>query len=235
MMRVVGFVKVSLVDWDGYVSAVVFLPGCNFRCPFCHNRDLVLHPGNLPDIDQGWMIDYLRENSDFLDGVVITGGEPTIHHELPQLISKIKQLGLKVKLDTNGSNPHMLMDLLDSGLIDAVAMDLKGPLDDRYDALSGVKTPLEDIKKSIFLLMEGAVEHEFRTTVVPHLIKEDEIEAMAAFIGEARKYALQQFRPGTTLDERLSRIDPYPPARIRSMAELAKRYVRRVVIRGDVG
>ncbi|HUV23876.1 MAG TPA: anaerobic ribonucleoside-triphosphate reductase activating protein [Methanomassiliicoccales archaeon] len=234
MMRIVGFVNTSLVDWDGRVSSVIFLPGCNFRCPFCHNRELVLSPGSVPEVDHDSMMLYLEENSDFLDGVVITGGEPTIHSDLPDLITDLSSIGLRVKLDTNGSNPSMLLDLIDSGLVESVAMDIKGPLDERYDDICGVKAPLENIKRSISILMDSEIEHEFRTTIVPHLIKEGEVESIAAFIGGARKYALQQFRPGVTLDDRLSKIDPYPTERIRNMAELAKQYVRRVVIRGEI-
>jgi len=233
-MRIVGFVNTSLVDWDGRVSSVIFLPGCNFRCPFCHNRELVLSPGSVPEVDHDSMMLYLEENSDFLDGVVITGGEPTIHSDLPDLITDLSSIGLRVKLDTNGSNPSMLLDLIDSGLVESVAMDIKGPLDERYDDICGVKAPLENIKRSISILMDSEIEHEFRTTIVPHLIKEGEVESIAAFIGGARKYALQQFRPGVTLDDRLSKIDPYPTERIRNMAELAKQYVRRVVIRGEI-
>lgn len=233
-MRIVGFINTSLVDWDGRVSSVIFLPGCNFRCPFCHNRELVLSPGSVPEVDHDSMMLYLEENSDFLDGVVITGGEPTIHSDLPDLITDLSSLGLRVKLDTNGSNPSMLLDLIDSGLVESVAMDIKGPLDERYDEICGVKAPLENIKRSISILMDSEIEHEFRTTIVPHLIKEGEVESIAAFIGGARKYALQQFRPGVTLDDRLSKIDPYPTERIHNMAELAKQYVRRVVIRGEI-
>jgi len=233
-MKVAGFLKSSLLDWDGRVTAVIFLPGCNFRCPFCHNADLVLHPGEVPEVDQDAMMDYLDENSDFLDGVVITGGEPTLHPDLPDLISKIRSLGLQVKLDTNGTNPDMLEDLIDAGMIEGVAMDVKAPLDERYDDLSGVETPIEKIKRSISIIMESNIDQEFRTTVVPHMIKEEELEAMAAFIGGARKYALQQFRNGNTLDERLASIEPYPEERMRSMAELAKQYVRKVILRGDL-
>jgi pyruvate formate lyase activating enzyme len=233
-MRIAGFLKSSLLDWDGRVTAVIFLPGCNFRCPFCHNSELVLTPGDMPEVDQEAMMEYLEENSDFLDGVVITGGEPTIHSDLPDLISRLRSLGLMIKLDSNGTNPGMLEDLINAGMIDSVAMDVKGPLDQRYDDFSGVETPLDSIKRSISIIMESGIDYEFRTTVVPHMINEEELEAMAAFIGGARKYALQQFRPDNTLDERLSKIDPYPTERMRSMADLAKQYVQKVVIRGDL-
>jgi len=233
-MRIVGFTRTSLLDWDGCVTSVLYLPGCNFRCPFCHNRDLVLHPGDLPGLEWEDIEGYLMENSDFLDGVVITGGEPTIHPDLPDLVGKLKGLELGVKLDTNGTNPDMLQDLIDSALVDFVAMDLKAPLDSRYSDLCGTDAPLEDLKRSISILMDSDIDYEFRTTVVPVLLKDEDIEAIAAFVGGARKLALQQFRPGITLDERLSRLDPYPLDRIREMAETAKHYVRRVVIRGGI-
>jgi pyruvate formate lyase activating enzyme len=233
-MRIVGLIKTSLLDWDGKVTSVIYLAGCNFRCPFCHNADLVLRPAEMPEVDMDALEEYLQEQADFLDGVVVTGGEPTLNEDLPQLIKWLRDKGLKVKLDTNGTNPDMLEDLLDAGMLDYVAMDIKAPLDESYNDLSGVDAPLEQLKRSISIIMDSGVDYEFRTTVVPILLKEEDIERIAAFIGGARRYALQQFRPGVTLDEKFSVLDPYPAARIRDMAERAGRYVRNVVIRGDV-
>ncbi|MFW5914362.1 MAG: anaerobic ribonucleoside-triphosphate reductase activating protein [Thermoplasmatota archaeon] len=233
-MRVVGFTKTSLLDWDGRVASVVYLPGCNFRCPFCHNRDLVLSPGDLPEVPMGDVEGYLKEHSDFLDGVVITGGEPTLHGDLAELCKRFRSLGLGVKLDTNGTNPDMLQDLIDAGLLDCVSMDLKAPLDSRYDLCSGVEAPLEEIKRSISLLMDSDIDYEFRTTLVPTLHGREEVEEIAAFIGGARKYALQQFRPDVTLEERFSALDPFPGEQMRELAEVAKSYVRKVVIRADM-
>jgi len=233
-MRIIGFIKTSLLDWDGRVAATIFLPGCNFRCPFCHNREAVLRPETFDEVPLSEVEAFVRENADFLDGVVVTGGEPTIHPDLPDLLRRLKALGTKVKLDTNGSNPAMLRDLIDAGLVDYVAMDLKAPLDERYDDLAGIPAPLADIKRSIEVLEASGIEHEYRTTVVPHLLTAADVEAIAAFIGGARKYALQQFRPGSTLDPNLEKATPHPPARVRAMAEAAKRYVRTVVVRGDV-
>ena len=130
MPRIAGFNRTSLLDWDGCVTAVIYLPSCNFRCPFCHNRELVLTPEVYEDVPLEFVEDYISENREFLDGIVITGGEPTIHRDLPELVKRIKALGMKVKLDTNGTNPEMLKDLIDAGLIDYVAMDLKAPLDE---------------------------------------------------------------------------------------------------------
>jgi len=231
-MRIVGFLKTSLLDWDGKVSAVIYLEGCNFRCPFCHNRDIVL-PGRIEEVPFDRIKEYLVENADFLDGVVISGGEPTLNPDLLSLIKEIRSLGLEVKLDTNGTNPDMLDDLLGAGMLDYVAMDVKAPLDERYSHLSGVDGDPELIRRSIGLIMSSGVDYEFRTTVVPVLIKEDDVEEIARAVKGARKYVLQQFRPNVTLDAKLEALDPYPASRIRAMAETVRPYVRKVIIRGD--
>jgi len=233
-MRIIGLLKTSLLDWDGHVVATVYLPGCNFRCHFCHNKEVVMEPENLKEVPLAELMEFLREHVDFLDGVVITGGEPTLHPDLPDLIKEIKKTGLKVKLDTNGTNPEMLKDLLDSGIIDYVAMDIKAPLDDRYADVAGVEVSLEKIKRSISLIMESGIDYEFRTTVVPILLTPGDIEAIAAYIGGARKFALQQFKPRNTLDPNFSVVRPYSKGLVLGMAETAKQYVRKVTIRGDV-
>lgn len=233
-MKIIGFIKTSLLDWDGHVVASIYLPGCNFRCPFCHNPDVVLHPETFDEIPLKEIEESVRDHADFLDGVVVTGGEPTIHKDLPDLIRSLKSLGVKVKLDTNGSNPDMLKDLIEAGLIDYVAMDLKAPLNEKYDELTGISTPLGDIKRSIDILESSGIDHEFRTTLVPILLTVPDVEAMAAYIGGTKKYALQQFRPGRTLDPNLEKVSPLSSAKVRTMAERAKLYVRKVVIRGDL-
>jgi len=234
LMKIVGFAKTSLLDWDGCVAATVYLAGCNFRCPFCHNRDLVLNPETLDEIPLTKIQEYLEPNKEFLDGVVITGGEPTTHAELPDLVKKLRESEMGIKLDTNGSNPEMIADLLDAGLLDYIAMDLKGPVNSKYSDLIGVSAPLDKIKRSISLIMDSSIDYEFRTTVVPVLLMERDIEAMAAHIGGARKYALQQFRPKNTIDTSLAVINPYPTERLRGMAEIARQYVRKVVVRGEI-
>ena len=233
-MKIAGFLKTSLLDWDGHVVANIYLSGCNFRCPFCHNGELVLDQQDLSEVPLADIIEYLRENSEFLDGVVITGGEPTLHPDLPDLIRELRKTGLKIKLDTNGSNPEMLKDLIESNLVDYIAMDIKAPLNSKYEDLIGCAAPLEKIKESISLTMRSGIDYEFRTTVVPILLTADDIELIAAFIGGSRKYALQQFRPGRCLDPNLNIIRPYGKGSMLGMAENAKLYVRKTVIRGDV-
>ncbi len=233
-MRITGFVKNSLIDWDGYVCSVAFLPGCNFRCPFCQNPELALNKDTLSEVPLPRIREYLEEHSDFLDGVVITGGEPTIHEDLPDLIREFKDMGLMVKLDTNGSRPALVEDLIGADLLDFVSMDIKAPLDSRYNEASGTEVDLDKVKQSISSLMEDPVDYEFRTTVVPVLLDKGDIEDIAAYIGGARRYILQQFRPKVTLDDNYSVLDPYSESELREMAEIAKEYVRKVLIRGEM-
>ena len=234
MPRIAGFNRTSLLDWDGCVTAVIYLPSCNFRCPFCHNRELVLTPEVYEDVPLEFVEDYISENREFLDGIVITGGEPTIHRDLPELVKRIKALGMKVKLDTNGTNPEMLKDLIDAGLIDYVAMDLKAPLDEGYDDLAGAKVDLNKVKRSIEIIMGSGIDYEFRTTMVPILLKPEDYERMAAYIGTARKMALQHFSPRNTIDPNLSVVKPLEDGKVRAIAERCKPYVRKLVIRGGM-
>lgn len=234
MVKICGFAKTSLLDWDGYVTAVIYLPSCNFRCPFCHNKALVLTPEVYDEVPFDFIEEYVRDNLEFLDAIVITGGEPTIHKDLPQLIRKVRALGVKVKLDTNGTNPDMLQDLIKAGLIDYVAMDIKAPLNQEYDELAGTKVQLDQIKRSIEIIMSSGLDYEFRTTMVPILLKDADYERIAAYIGTAKKYALQHFVPKNTLDPNLSVIAPLSEEKVKAIAEICKPYVRKVVIRGGI-
>ena len=231
-LKIVGFSKTSLLDWDGHVVATVYLQGCNWRCLYCHNPELVPLEPTYDELEFEQIAEYIRDNSDFLDGVAISGGEPTIHPDLPILIAKIRDLGMKVKLDTNGSNPEMLEDLLGSGMLDYVAMDIKAPLNEKYREITKVNVDLEAVKRSISLLMTSGVGHEFRTTVIPFLLEEKDIESIAAFIGGAQKYALHQFKNEKTLEKKMELVSPYPEEKLRAMADISKRYVRKVVVRG---
>ena len=229
-MQIKGLVKTSIVDYPGKIATVVFVGGCNFRCPYCHNADLVLRPDSLPDIEVGEVLRLLAERRGFVDGVVITGGEPTLQADL-DFFREVKALGLAVKLDTNGYHPHSLQRLLQEGLLDYVAMDAKGPLE-KYPLVAGRRIDTKRIENSIQLVLSSEIEHEFRTTVVPGMVVVEDVDAVAQSIAGARQYVLQQFRPSLTLAPQFTMMDPYPAAVLEEMADAARRWVANVSIRG---
>ncbi|MDD4903375.1 MAG: anaerobic ribonucleoside-triphosphate reductase activating protein [Candidatus Bipolaricaulis sp.] len=189
-----AFSPMSLSDDPGRVSALVFVVGCNLRCPFCHNQELVL-PELAPQgtaLAADAVLAKLRERTGFLDGVVVSGGEPTLQPDLGSFLGAVREAGLRIKLDTNGSRPEVLATLLRRGLIDYVAMDVKAPRS-RYAEYAGVAVDLEAIEASIRAIREDAADYEFRTTVAPGL-GEDDIVAIADWIRGARRYVLQPFR-----------------------------------------
>lgn len=194
----------------------MFLAGCNFRCPWCYSKELVLaeHAKNLAQISEPELFAFLEEKRDYLEGIVLCGGEPTVNPELPALIKKIKKMGFSVKLDTNGSNPQMLEDLIKDGLLDYVAMDIKLPKE-RYAKVFASRMPLENIEKSIDILKSSAIDYEFRTTVVPGVHSKEDLVNMAKWIsyghhGRKPKYFLQNFRAERTIDPAFENIKPYP-------------------------
>lgn len=205
-----GFIETSFVDWPGNISAVVFLPHCNFRCAYCHNADLVLHPDALENIPFDQVVERLRKLKGWVDGVCVSGGEPTIHWFLPHLMRSFKEQGFLTKLDTNGSNPAMLAALLREGLVDYIAMDIKGPLvDDAYCKITGVRGVTEAVKKSIHIIRTGTVPYEFRFTVIPRYHQPADIYQVAEDLGGAKKLTLQNFKPDHTLDPLLKTASPY--------------------------
>ena len=226
-----GFVGVSLIEFPGYISSVVFLGGCNLRCPFCQNRDLVLKPNELEDIDFAELVEALGMRKRLIDGVAITGGEPLIFGELERMIERFRELGLAVKIDTNGMHPDRLKSLIDSKLVDYVAMDFKTSLD-RYDEACGKKVDISRFERSVDLLLEGKVDYEFRTTCVPGLVTEREVELIAERIAGARLYALHQFRNEYLLDPEWEKLTPYRPEKLREFAKIAAGHVEKVITRG---
>jgi len=192
-MKIAQLLPTTLIDYPNKVAALVYTSGCNFRCPFCHNSELVL-PERIEKmrlIPENDVLYFLRERGNFLDALSITGGEPTLHDDLPRFIKRVKQIGLLVKLDTNGSRPEVLEELLHNHLLDYVAMDVKGPAV-RYSELAGVRVDLAAIRRSIKLIMEYAPDYEFRTTVAPTITPED-IEDTVELIQGAKRYFLQAF------------------------------------------
>lgn len=217
-----GFQKLTLLDFPGMVACTLFTKGCNFRCPFCHNASLV-NVTNLPEYTEEEVLAFLKKRQGILEGVCITGGEPLLHPSLPDFIRKVKALGYKVKLDTNGSFPERLKALTDENLLDYVAMDIKNSFE-KYPLTAGCdKLDLSLIEKSIDLIMEGSIPYEFRTTVANELHTEEDILAIANRIKGADKYFLQNFKDsGDILQEGLS---PVPAVILEEMAEKAQNIV----------
>ena len=228
-MDIQGLQKLTLLDYPGRVACTVFLGGCNLRCPFCHNGDLVLNPG--PGLlDDGELLSFLTKRKGLLDGVCITGGEPLLRPDLPRLLEHIKALGYPVKLDTNGSFPQRLIGVCKAGLVDYVAMDIKNS-PDRYGETVGVPgldlTPYRD---SADFLLSGTVDYEFRTTVVRQFHDLASFRAIGPWIRGARRYFLQSFvdrntvlRPGLT---------PCTAEELRSFADTVRPFVPSVTLRG---
>jgi pyruvate formate lyase activating enzyme len=228
-LEIKNFVPLSCVDWDGKVSAVIFLPNCNFRCPFCHNTALVLDPEKLETKSFEEIRQHLRENKGWLDGIVITGGEPTINETLPSLCRQFKELGVGVKLDTNGTNPAMVERLVEEALVDYVALDVKAPLNvGAYSTAAGVNAEnlMAHVEKTIQILLEGSVDYEFRTTLVPMIHGEEGLKQICGRIKGCRKYVLQNFIGDVeTLDPKLRNVKPFSNAEMERFLELARKKV----------
>lgn len=216
-MIIGGLQKTTLIDFPGKLACTVFLSGCNFYCPWCYSPELVL-PEKIkkqPKISEKEFFKFLESKQGLLEGVVVCGGEPTLNKDLPEFIKKIKKMGFSVKLDTNGSNPEMLKDLIAKKLVDYVAMDVKVPpgpkLKSKNKKLKNIYKYEKEIEESVEILKNSNIDFEFRTTVVPGIhTKEDFIE-IAKWIGEQDvKYYLQNFRPEKTLDPEFEKIKPYP-------------------------
>ncbi len=233
-LEIKGFIETSFLDWDGHIVSSIYLPYCNFKCPFCHNAGLVEKPEEYETIPLDQVEKFLIEHKDFIDGICITGGEPCLHKNsgLFDFMKKVKALGFKIKIDTNGYDPEALKESIGSGLVDYVAMDIKGPLDERYDKLSGIKTDINKVKESIRVIMENKVSYEFRTTVVPPLLGDKDIEDIAKYIKGAQKYVLQQFVPKNSWDESLKKVDPHLKEKFSELKQKIHPFIKDVVIRG---
>ena len=206
-MVIDGLQKLTLLDFPGKIACTVFTHGCNYRCPFCHNASLVVSQ-NSEHISEDEVIGFLEKRKGLLDGVAITGGEPTLQKDLKDFIKKVKSLGYLVKLDTNGSNPEILEELIDEGLLDYVAVDIKSS-PDKYPLLTGVKdVSFTQINKTVELLKQGRVDYEFRTTVVNPLHDAEDFRKIAKWLEGCQHYFLQQFvDSGDIISEGMSAYD----------------------------
>jgi pyruvate formate lyase activating enzyme len=222
-------IATSLIDWDGKIVTTLYLPSCNFRCPFCYNCELILHPDNIKNIPQKEIDSYLLERKDFIDGICMSGGEPTLHPALAEYFTGMKDKGFLIKLDTNGTNPELIKNLLNFNLVDYIALDIKSSLNfEHYSKAAGIKDKImiEKVKDSIELIMNSEIDYEFRTTVVPLLHSDETIMEIARYIAGAKKYVLQNFSPlENTLDPSFQKIKPYSVEKIQELSEKAKKYV----------
>ena len=224
-----------MLDWEGMLASTLFLPRCNFKCPFCQNPDLVLHPEKLETVPFSLVREFIIEREGWIDGVCITGGEPCMRDGLPELCRQLKDLGVGVKVDTNGSFPGMLELLFSKGLVDYVAMDVKAPLEPgRYRLATGVDLPgiLDDVRRSIELIRGSGVEREFRTTVVPLMHSPSDVAIIAEMLEGEQRYVLQHFSPKATIDPRYAELKPFTEEDMQAMLEQARRFVPGAVVRG---
>jgi len=232
-----GFDRMSLVDWDGMVATTVYLSGCNFRCPYCHNSGLVLFPDQYESIPVDEILEYVKEHNDFIDGVVITGGEPCTHNnKLTGFVEQLREQDMRVKLDTNGSFPELLESLISDELLDYVAMDVKAPLDfDSYSRSAGItdRRTFDRVRDSIDILMEGRVDYEFRMTVVPALHRATDLKRVAEQIKGARRFILQNYVPRDTIDPGFLDEAPYNSERLEEFKGMMESMFDECLVRAE--
>lgn len=232
-MLIGGMQTLTLVDFPGCLAATIFTAGCNFRCHFCHNPELVFG-SDAEHLSEKEVLDFLQKRKAFLDGICITGGEPTIHRDLDEFIKKIKKMNLKVKLDTNGTNYQMLKKLINEKLIDYVAMDIKAPWS-KYEKVVNQRIDVGKIKKSAALLLSNVVRYEFRSTILPSLHPKKDIIEMAGQIRGADKYYLQQFKPfDKMVNEEYKNSRPYKSAELKKIKDQIKKYVKVCEVRENL-
>ena len=231
-MPIRGFQGTSLLDCPGHISSIVFWGACNLRCPFCHNAELVLHPERLAPFAEDDLLASLRERIPFVDAVVMSGGEPTLAPELPAFLRKLRVLPLHIRLDTNGLRPEILKALLDEGLIDSVALDVK-TAPERYTELGGGPEDAANLRESIRLVLElPETARELRTTCVPGLVTEREIDSIGELIRGASIWFLQQFAAEHAMEEAWRLKESYSRETMLHLAERARRHVPDVRLRG---
>jgi pyruvate formate lyase activating enzyme len=221
----------SLIDYPDNVCLTVFTGGCNYRCPFCHNANLVLAPEKTATIPLDSALSEIERRKKLIDGITITGGEPLMHNDIRELIEPVKRMGLKVKLDTNGAFFDLLSQLLSENLLDYVAMDIKSSKK-KYAEASGANADIGVIERSAELLRASKIDYEFRTTAVPGLVEEEDVGAIGEWLKGSKRYCLQQFVPEGSLDLKFRTLKPHPEKKLEEFAKIAGRYFLNVEVRG---
>ena len=231
MVEFKGLEKFAPLDFPGFISSTVFLGGCNFRCPYCHNADLVLRPETLATMPLDYFVTYLDSRTGWLEGVCVSGGEPLIDDDLEVLLGVIKDRNLLVKLDTNGTRPERLEDLIGTRLVDHVAMDVKAPLA-RYRQVTRADVSEDDIVRSIEVVRSSRLPYLFRTTVVPGLVGEKDLLEIAQMLHGASLFQIQRFSGRNPIDRSFLEVRPFPPEDISRMAERVRPYFGEVRVEG---
>lgn len=226
MIKIKKIISTSLIDWEGMIVSTLYVGGCNFRCPFCYNTDLVLRHQSLQDIPIEEMISSILSKKPFLDGICLSGGEPTLNEGVKDFLLEIKKHNLKIKIDTNGSNPEILKDIIEKNLVDYIAMDIKTMLrEEDYSEVIGLKIDniISKIRNSINLIMNSGIDYEFRTTIIPKFHDIEVIKNIAEEITGARRYILQRFiQSEEMLDPDLKDVKAYDEEKITDILKKVK-------------
>ena len=229
-MKIGGLQKTSLIDYPGKICCIIFTQGCNFRCPYCHNPELVLPELFSPSIEEEEIFSFLEKRKKYLDGVSITGGEPCIHKDILAFLEKVKNIGYSVKLDTNGYFPKIIKEAIKRRIVDYIAMDIKGPIE-KYSEIAGVKVDVSRILKSIELIKESGIEYEFKTTIVKSQLSKEDFEKIGEMIKGASLYFLQKFKPSKTVKPDFINEETYSEEEFEQIKEIMGKYVKECKIR----
>ncbi|MBN2421233.1 anaerobic ribonucleoside-triphosphate reductase activating protein [Candidatus Woesearchaeota archaeon] len=230
-MIIKGFQETTMIDYPGHIAAIVFVPRCNFRCPFCYNKSLVNNSDELKEINEEEILNFLKKRKKLIDGIVITGGEPTLYADLTDFASKVKEIGLLVKIDTNGTNPDLIKKLLEKKLVDYIAMDIKN-CPEKYEKTAGMGVDVEKIKKTVQIIMDSGIDYEFRTTCLPLIIGKEDFVKIGEWLKGAKKYCIQQFKPlGELIDASLMNETSYSHDALIELKTLLEPYFKKVEVR----
>ena len=241
-MNIAGYIKTSVIEWPGKITSVIFVPGCNFRCPFCHNADLVKKQ-NLEFFEEEKVLENLKERREWVEAVAVTGGEPTLQPDLSLFLKKLKRLEFLVMLETNGTRPKIIAKLMKEKLVDYWAMDLKGDFDNYSNYTNCPNDQIvKNVKESMQLIAKSGEEYEFRTTVVPGLHNLENLTKLANQIGEIFKnfklkienchWYLQRFQPQNTLDSKFLKVRPYSKEEMESFQRHLREKIPNIFLRG---